>query len=54
VLDDFDLPSELVKRRRKEPSQLHETNQQTNLLYVACSRATDRLYLSEALFDGLC
>ena len=54
VLDDFDLPSELVKRRRKDPSQIHETNQQINLLYVACSRATDRLYLAEPLFDGLC
>jgi F-box protein, helicase, 18 len=50
VLDDFELPSELVKRRRKDPAQLHETN----LLYVACTRATDRLYLSEALFEELC
>jgi superfamily I DNA/RNA helicase len=54
VLDDFDLPSELVKRRRKDASQLHETNQLINLLYVACTRATDRLYLSEALFNELC
>nr|WP_243452899.1 ATP-binding domain-containing protein [Polymorphobacter multimanifer] len=54
VLDDFDLPSELVKRRRKDASQLHETNQLINLLYVACTRATDRLYLAEGLFNELC
>ena len=54
MLDDFDLPSELVKRRRKDPTQLHETNQLINLLYVACTRATDRLYLSEVLFNELC
>jgi F-box protein, helicase, 18 len=54
VLDDFELPSELVKRRRKDPAQLHETNQLINLLYVACTRATDRLYLSESLFEALC
>ena len=54
VPDDFDLPSELVKRRRKDASQLHETNQLINLLYVACTRATDRLYLAEGLFNELC
>ena len=54
VLDDFELPSELVKRRRKDPLQLHETNQLINLLYVACTRATDRLFLADALFDELC
>lgn len=54
VLDDFELPSELVKRRRKDASQLHETNQQINLLYVAATRATGRLMLAEALFDELC
>lgn len=54
VLDDFELPSELVKRRRNGPSQLHETNQQINLLYVACTRATHRLYLAEGLFEELC
>lgn len=54
VLDDFELPSELVKRRRKDASQLHETNQLINLLYVACTRATDRLLLADALFDELC
>lgn len=54
VLDDFELPSELVNRRRKDASQLHETNQLINLLYVACTRATDRLLLAEALFDELC
>ena len=43
-----------MKRRRKDPAQLHETNQLINLLYVACTRATDRLYLSEALFNELC
>lgn len=25
-----------------------------NLLYVACTRATDRLFLAEALFNELC
>ena len=54
VLDDFELPSELVKRRRKDPSQRHEADQQINLLYVACTRATDYLYLAEGLFDELC
>lgn len=54
VLDDFELPSELVKRRRKDQSQRHETDQQKNLLYVACTRATDYLYLAEGLFEELC
>lgn len=54
VLDDFELPSELVKRRRKDHSQLHETNQQLNLLYVAVTRGTDRVFLADSLFDELC
>jgi superfamily I DNA/RNA helicase len=54
VLDDFELPSELVKRRCKDPSQRHEADQQINLLYVACTRATDYLYLAERLFEELC
>jgi hypothetical protein len=49
VLDDFVLPSGLMKRQRNAPAQLHETNQ----LYVACIRATDRLYLPDALFEEL-
>ncbi len=53
VLEDFELPSELAKRRVRDRSKGDETDQMINLLYVACTRATTRLYLSDRLFDGL-
>jgi F-box protein 18 (helicase) len=46
VLDDFELPSELLQRRRKDATKTEEADQMINLLYVACSRATTRLCLA--------
>lgn len=54
VLDDFELPSELVKRRQRDLSKTDETDQLINLLYVACSRPTRRLLLAPRLYDELC
>ena len=54
VLDDFELPSELVQRRRKDATKTEEADQMINLLYVACSRATTRLCLSPKIYDEVC
>ena len=54
VLDDFELPSELVQRRRKDATKTEEADQMINLLYVACSRATTRLCLAPKLYDEIC
>ncbi|WP_404477897.1 UvrD-helicase domain-containing protein [Novosphingobium sp. BL-52-GroH] len=54
VLDDFEDPANLVARRRKDMTKTVEADQQINLLYVACTRATHRLYLSPELHDTLC
>ncbi len=53
VLDDFDLPSTQVKRRQAAPAMAGEADQMINLIYVACTRATHRLYLAEKLYDDL-
>jgi len=54
VLDDFEDPAELAARRRKDKGRTVEADQQVNLLYVACTRATHRLYLATDLYDALC
>lgn len=54
VLDDFEDPADLVARRHKDLTKTVETDQQINLLYVACTRATHRLYLSAKLHDARC
>lgn len=54
VLDDFDLPSKLAKRRCKDPAQIHEIDELIDPLHVACTGATDRFYLLQALFEELC
>lgn len=54
VLDDFEEPGELAARRRKDLGKTIESDQQINLLYVACTRATTRLHLASKLFDALC
>lgn len=54
VLDDFEDPANLVARRQKDQTKTVEADQQVNLLYVACTRATDRLYLAPHLFEALC
>lgn len=54
VLDDFEDPAELARRRRIDLSKTVEPDQQVNLLYVACTRATRRLYLAKPLYDALC
>lgn len=54
VLDDFDPPAETANRRKKDSSKADEADQLINLLYVACTRATTRLYLVPKLFDALC
>lgn len=54
VLDDFDDPADLVARRQRDAKWTTEADQQVNLLYVACTRATARLYLAPKLYDALC
>lgn len=54
VLDDFEDPAELARRRRTDLAKTEDSDQQVNLLYVACTRATRRLYLAKPLFDALC
>lgn len=53
VLDDFPLPSELRARRTKKPELTTEIDQEINLLYVACTRARQRLFLAEDLHEEL-
>lgn len=54
VLDDFEDPAELAARRLKDAKKATEADQQINLLYVACTRATQRLYLAPKLYEALC
>jgi hypothetical protein len=54
VLDDFETPADLIERSRKDAAKTTEADQQINLLYVACTRATHRLYLAPNLYDALC
>ncbi|WP_159980490.1 MULTISPECIES: UvrD-helicase domain-containing protein [unclassified Novosphingobium] len=54
VLDDFEDPADLAARRLKDATKAVEADQQINLLYVACTRATHRLYLAPKLHDALC
>lgn len=54
VLDDFELPSDLAKRRQQNPKSAVEVDQMINLLYVACTRATHRLFLASKLYEELC
>ena len=53
VLDDFDPPADLAARRRGDAKKTVDTDQQINLLYVACTRARRRLYLAPPLHDAL-
>ena len=53
VLEDFELPSHLAGRRARDRTKAAEADQMINLLDVACTRATRRLYLSDRLFEGL-
>lgn len=53
VLEDFELPKDLVARRIRDKTKTDETDQMINLLYVACTRATKRLFLADKLFEGL-
>jgi ATP-dependent exoDNAse (exonuclease V) beta subunit len=53
VLEDFELPKDLVARRIRDKTKTDETDQLINLLYVACTRATKRLILADKLFGGL-
>ena len=53
VLDDFDPPADLAARRRGDAKKTVDTDQQINLLYVACTRARRRLYLAPQLHDAL-
>lgn len=53
VLDDFELPSTQVRKRQTDPALTADADQMVNLLYVACTRATKRLLLSDRLFDEL-
>lgn len=54
VLDDFEDPADLVARRQKDARWTDEADQQINLLYVACTRATRRLFLAPRLYEALC
>ena len=53
VLDDFENPSEFVKRRQTDPNKTEEMDQEVNLLYVALSRAVRELHLAPDLFAAL-
>jgi ATP-dependent exoDNAse (exonuclease V) beta subunit len=53
ALEDFELPSHLAERRARDRTKAAEANQMIDLLYVACTRTTTRLFLSDRLFDGL-
>ena len=53
VLDDFPKPSELRAKRFQKPESRTEIDQEINLLYVACTRARKRLFLSEGLYQEL-
>ena len=53
VLDDFELPSTQVRRRQSNRALTADADQMINLLYVACTRATQCLLLSDRLFDEL-
>lgn len=53
VLDDFPRPSDLVNKRRQNPRMRDEIDQEINLLYVACTRARQKLFLSQDLYEEL-
>lgn len=53
ILDDFEDPAVLEKRRRSNVDRAAEMDQEVNLLYVACTRATSCLQLAPKLYDAL-
>jgi len=53
VLDDFEPPAVHAKRRQAQPKRAADADQEINLLYVACTRATDTLWLAPKLYEAL-
>jgi hypothetical protein len=53
VLDDFEPPAVHAKRRKAQPKRADDADQEINLLYVACTRATDTLWLAPKLYEAL-
>ena len=52
-LDHFEPPAELAARRQSDPKRAEDTDQQIDLLYVACTRAMRQLHLATRLCEAL-